>query len=531
MYKVFIVEDEPLIRDNLRNEMMRLAKQLPITYAGEASDGELALASIIDIKPDILITDIRMPFMDGLELANEAKKIYPWIRLLFISGFDDFSYAKSALQLQAEDYLLKPIKSKELEQTLRKITESLEERKDQFSVKDENEESLTQEVHKNLFLNCLFKGDLKMNEVIEESNNFQKTIVGKKISVILATNHYNKSFEDYFHFSEKLNFSFGDDEEILFSSISSRYIKILVFHYDYNTLLDKCYQVAHTLLHELDIDSSDLVVGIGPIIDRISEIPYSYEMAKQLIGTYGIIRSEKIISFVDNLKEGEVSPTNPFKIDLADKITSISVENMDAFIESLNGSQFDTIARQRMFRFFVLLEINALILKKQEGKDAPVYQIEDSQEMNQIAKSLDRYTNYLKDTLTYFLEVEIHPSMVKYRSIIQKALLYMDESFSDPDMSLNTVAEIVNLSPSHFSTIFSQSLGQTFIDYLTEQRINKAKHLLATTNDKLTAIALEIGYNDSNYFSYLFKKKEGLSPTEYRKQMRKRPVHFKDKPS
>ena len=115
--------------------------------------------------------------------------------------------------------------------------------------------------------------------------------------------------------------------------------------------------------------------------------------------------------------------------------------------------------------------------------------------MSDIAKSLDRFNKYLKNALTY-----------------------INAHFFDPDMNLKTVAETVALSPSHFSTIFSQSLGKTFIEYLTDQRINYAKNLLVTTDSKLTSITLEIGYSDSNYFSYLFKKKEGMSPSEYRKR-------------
>lgn len=518
MYKVFIVEDEPLIRENLRNEVMTLAERYSITFAGEAGDGELALASIIDIKPDILLTDIKMPFMDGIELAHEAKKIYPWMRILFISGFDDFSYTKSAIQLQADDYLLKPIKPKELENALHTIITTLDAQKNTFSVKDENEELLTHEVHKNHFLNCLFQGDLRMSEVIKEAEQFQIALAGKKMSVLLATNHYNKNFEDYFHFSEKLKAFFGKDNGVLFSSISSRFIKILIFETDYDLLLEKCYQTANTLIHELDIDSSDLAVGIGPIVDRISEIPHSYQMAKQLVGTYGQIRTEKIISFVDNIKEGELSPSNPFKIDLADKIADVTIKDIDPFIDSLTGLDLDTLERQRMFRFFVLMEIEALLVKKQAHKESPIYRINDSQEMGDIAKSLDRYQKYLKNALTYLLEVEIHPTMIKYRSLIQQALTYINNHFADPDMTLKTVSENVALSPSHFSTIFSQALGRTFIEYLTEQRINYAKNLLVTTDDKLTTITLEVGYNDSNYFSYLFKKKEGVSPTEYRKR-------------
>lgn len=357
-----------------------------------------------------------------------------------------------------------------------------------------------------------------MSEVIKEADRFEKSLAGKKVSVLLATNHYNKNFEDYFHFSEKLTAFFGDDSSLLFSSISSRFIKILIFDSDYQRLLDKCYQTANILIHELDMDSADLAVGIGPIVDRISEIPHSYEMAKQLVGTYGQIRTEKIISFVDDVKEGELSPSNPFKIDLADKIAQIAIEDIDNFIDSLSALDLDTVARQRMFRFFVLMEIDALLLKKQADKILPIYRIKDSQEMGDIAKSLDRYSKYLKNALTYLLEVEINPTMVKYRSVIQEALTYINNHFFDPDMSLKTVAETVALSPSHFSTIFSQSLGKTFIEYLTDQRINYAKNLLVTTDSKLTSITLEIGYSDSNYFSYLFKKKEGMSPSEYRKR-------------
>ena len=127
------------------------------------------------------------------------------------------------------------------------------------------------------------------------------------------------------------------------------------------------------------------------------------------------------------------------------------------------------------------------------------------------------YTEILEKLLSFLMAAHIHPSMVKYHSVIHKALGFIKENFTDPDISLNVVADVVNLSPSHFSTIFSQSLGQTFIDYLTECRLKHAKELLVQTNDKLSAIAMDIGYNDPNYFSYLFKKREGLTPKEFRR--------------
>ena len=136
MYKVFIVEDEHLIRDSLRNQLLSLAETHPLIFSGEASDGEMALASIVDVKPDILLTDIRMPFMDGLSLAKEVRKIFPWIRIIFISGFDDFEYARTAIQVQADAYLLKPIKDTELIQTLEAVITVLEKQKEPLMDRD-----------------------------------------------------------------------------------------------------------------------------------------------------------------------------------------------------------------------------------------------------------------------------------------------------------------------------------------------------------------------------------------------------------
>lgn len=118
----------------------------------------------------------------------------------------------------------------------------------------------------------------------------------------------------------------------------------------------------------------------------------------------------------------------------------------------------------------------------------------------------------------YLIEVKIQPAMEKYQSVISHALKFINDSFADPDMSLNLVAEEAALSPSHFSTIFSQSLGKTFIEYLTDQRIHLAKTFLMTANKRLSEIANEVGYNDPNYFSFLFKKKQEVSPKKYREK-------------
>ena len=340
MYKIFIVEDEHLIRESLRNQLLSLAETHPLTFAGEASDGEMALASIMDIKPDILLTDIRMPFMDGLNLAKEVRKIFPWIRIIFISGFDDFEYARTAIQVQADAYLLKPIKDTELIHTLQTVISVLDEQKKQITERDPHADNFVFELKKNHFLNGIFYGGLSVPEVLQESAALNRSVMGKKTCIVLATSPYNKNFEDYFRFSNYLQVLFGDDESILFSSISSRFIKFLLMETDRDRLLEKSYQLAQTLVHELkDEEADDLVVSIGPIVDRLSEIPHAYRYTQNMLQTYGVLRTERIISYEDDIKDGEVSPTNPFKLDLAQKIAQTEADELEDLVWNSKGLQ------------------------------------------------------------------------------------------------------------------------------------------------------------------------------------------------
>src|SRR5574344_1298394 len=131
MYSVFIVDDEVIVREGLRSSIDW--EHSGFSFAGEAGDGEIALSMIQDIKPDILITDIKMPFMDGLELAQAVKKLQPWIRIIILSGHDEFDFAKKAISIGVEDYILKPFTLEEMFSCLNKVAQDLDKQKQQFS--------------------------------------------------------------------------------------------------------------------------------------------------------------------------------------------------------------------------------------------------------------------------------------------------------------------------------------------------------------------------------------------------------------
>lgn len=507
MYKVFIAEDEHLIRESLKRNLIQLSEKLPIELAGEAADGEVALAKILEVQPDILLTDIRMPFMNGIELSQEVRQLLPDIQIIFISGFDEFTYAKAAIHLQVAEYLLKPIKLEELTDSLKKVISYLEQR-DQPTIVD----TYSFDVQKNLFLNTLFGNQSTLSEAIEEARRLNRQIAGKKFIVLLVANHINKNFADYERFREKMAGLFEEDDNSLFSCLSSRFIKILLFHTDEEALLRKADQTALTLYTELNTTDAKLVVAIGNPVGRISEIQKSYETAKNLLD-YSLIQTKHPILHYQDVDQKK----NKYKgaIQLKQKIDQISNQNIHVLVEEL-CEKTDKEENPLLFRLILLNELNQLA----EEKNTQIQETFTTASPTKISAILSEpllFRNYLNQILNFLKKSIIDESMGQYRDLLDQATLYIKQNYSDTDLSLGSVAKHINLSSSHFSTIFSQALGKTFIEYLTEQRLKKAKQLLKDTDWKLSNIASEIGYNDPNYFSYLFKRKEGVSPKDYRK--------------
>ncbi|WP_206859196.1 response regulator [Candidatus Enterococcus mangumiae] len=514
MYKIFIAEDEHLIRESLKRMLTGFSNFLPLGPIGDASDGELALAMIAEQKPDILLTDIRMPFMNGLELANEVKKLLPDIQIIFISGYDEFTYAKTAIQLQAADYLLKPIKPDELQESLEHIIQKLE--ADSLLKQAKETTSYSLEVQKNFYLNALFNNQLLLSEAIDEGRKLDREIAGNKFMVLLIANHANKFFSDYDVFHEKMAELFDNDKHMLFSSLSSRFIKLLIFDQNEEILQKKANQVALLSHKTLSHTTDDLVIAIGHPVQRISEIARSYETAVQLLSYLTVDPNLKILSYLDYEKK-LTSYGQTF--DLKESITLLRKSEIQPFIEEL-VKQIDQHADPLLIRHLIINELNHLVKIRQKQSNQ-VVSLASPEETPAILSETPLFKKYLEQMIHFLKEMVLENHMSQYKEVLEQSIEYIEIHYSEPELSLKEVADHVHLSSSHFSTIFSQALGQTFIDYLTEQRLSMAKRLLRETNLKLSAIAAEVGYNDPNYFSSIFKRKETISPKEYRKMKQK----------
>lgn len=384
MLKVFLVEDEAIIREGFRDIIPW--QQYGYTFAGEAADGEQALPLIRSTKPDVLITDIRMPFMDGLVLSRLVSRELPNTKIIIISGYDDFEYARQALRIGVEQYLLKPVTKAMLIRTLTEVREKI------------------------------------------QSEQEKKDSLGK----------YQNEMQEY----EPLP--------------------------DPHLVTEETAQAPQPAEREPSLKNFDMTKA-DP----------------------GLIRG-----FLQNGMPQEAD------------------EFAQEYVDSLNDA-----ADSRLFCQYMMLNVrfSALAFVEELGYAQEDF-LDGLPAMEMLGQPVSRreLKDYVAAVLAKALALREKRSKSRHRSIISEALAFIDGHFAEEALSLKDVARFTNVSASYFSAVFSQEMGQTFVEYLTQKRMERAKELLRRTDKRTAEIAGETGYRDPHYFSSVFRKTQGCTPREYR---------------
>ena len=224
MMRIFIADDEEIIRDGIRNCIEK--EQGRFLFAGEAPDGEMALPMLMEMKPDVLITDIRMPFMDGLELAKVVRRTMPWLRIVFLSGHDEFEYAQKAVSLHADAYLLKPVSSAQLLETLGQVAEQIEQEQQQLRSAGANSRSEREEdVLREHFLNDLLSGSVPTAEAAVQGERWGLLLTAKQYLVCIVRLPENAVQEQVRALTERLC---GEESEVCAFFRGSRRLVLLL---------------------------------------------------------------------------------------------------------------------------------------------------------------------------------------------------------------------------------------------------------------------------------------------------------------
>jgi len=530
MYRVFLVEDEPLIRQNIRNTIEKSPE--PYTCCGEAGDGELALSIIQDLKPDILITDIKMPFMDGLELARHAKAIIPWLRVIIVSGYDEFELAREAICIGVDQYLLKPVAGRDLFAALKKAGEQIAEQK-RHSVSFLKEVS-DEEVVKNALLSSLLEqlcsGELSADAALKRAEELGVELLAKRYVVLSCRYEGQDGYPNRQVIASKVKFAFSEDTDVLYFQSGMENVVLLVKGDTDIDVTEKAYHRAQMLKHELEDDGDTvLTVSISGVVNRIVGIQDAYHEAGILMKTFGQVNRGRIFC------AGDIGQIQSSVAASADSFFHVNIENklkfaikedvpgiVEEFARNLDRNEMQSV----LYRYYILMDLTSTAMRiiRNFNPDADPCEVArhfvDLRQVFRSAMSTEEFTDLATDICIKTIELRDCGSSSHHRKLVYRACEYIQENYNNPDISLNTVAANVALSPTHFSTIFSQEMGVTFIDYLTGVRMEKVKEMLASTDDKLVNIAFTVGYNEPNYLSYLFKKREGLTPKEFRQQRR-----------
>lgn len=535
MIKVFLVEDEKIVREGIKSEIPwgRYGMEL----VGEAADGELAYPLIQQTKPDILLTDIRMPFMDGLELAELIRHEMPDVRIIFFSGYDDFEYAKKAIQIGASDYLLKPVSSTQLLAALEQMNEQiLQMRSDKEYMGQFKREMEEQKLwERERLFDEIIRGESSRTELINKAKGYGIDFTAAAYNVVLF------QFQNpvpYVPVSEKINEAYREIKALLKGNRQiigfDRLLEGMAFiiKAEHQEEIDKRVELWIKELKNIAEIYTDLSYfgGVGVPVIRFSEIRESYRAAGKAFAYRYMTEQCQILTYqkLSNIQRAENSDSTELgDVDVSgwDKeavehfLRDSSLEAADYFIEDY----LERIAgnlESLMFRHYILMDIyvTASRYAKEIGISDEVIgeTLQGIDQMMKASQSLTETKNKIRKILKQALILRDTVSQKRYSQLLEHARSYIDKNYQNESISLSAVAAQVNLSSSHFSAIFSQEMGITFIEYLTSVRMKQARHLLRFTDLRASEISYRVGYKDPHYFSYLFKKTQGISPKNYR---------------
>ncbi len=526
-YKVFLVEDEIVAREGIRDKVNWGAAGFE--FVGEAPDGEVALPLIENLQPDLLITDIKMPFMDGLQLSRIVRERMPWVKIVILSGHDEFNYAQSAVKLGVSEYLLKPITAVEIHHVLQRIATLL----DQEQAQREKLKQLQSQIQDNVTLQrerLLFQlvvGGVSSTEAIEQCQQLGLNIIAPYYLVVLLKVKGNTAvppleYADYQQIHALVaNLTYTHPGTFLTQKSAEELLLIMTG--------DNPEQLQHDGAFLAQLIAQDVaealpctaVAGVGSPQQRLTEISQSFAEALAQVRGNGRAPENAYIenAYIEN------APIEKLKLDqtaVEHFLKCGLIGEFDAFFTThlLPLSQAAVQSDLVKHYLFVDVVVTAVQFITDLGGEAAQV-IPEAQELEQLLAGLhtvEQMRAKLGRIFAQAMTFRTGQATHERTRIVHQVKAFLDAHYANPDLLLNEVAARVNLSASHFSVIFSQEMGESFKDYLTRIRMERAKELLRTTNLKCAEIAYQSGYNDPHYFSHVFHKHNGLPPQQFRQQ-------------
>ena len=534
MLRVFLAEDETIIRETLRDTVPWA--RCGYTFVGEAGDGEMALPLIQQTRPDVLITDIRMPFMDGLALSKLVLQEFPQIKVIILSGYDDFEYAQTAIGLGVERYLLKPITKSTLMKVLEEIREKIQgERAQQNYLAQFQQEAQDYEQYaRRRFLERVVAGQLSVQEIYEQAEKLDLDLRAKSynLALVSAMPESGSASESYSEPGARIrdgmvaHFLRHPDYILFRWNLTSFAVLLLERQENMEAIVSRCIHKVQELYQTFGPELN-WYVAMGTPTQRLSALPGCFQEVSRLWAYRHILPEQHILTAqtvktltgtgsnhdLSGLDMNKVSPAM-----LTGVLQNASAQEIPSFVDEYTHSLEDALESGPFCQYLML---SARFTATQFVETLGVEQKEYLASLSCLGMvgqqiSVADLKRYLSDILLQAIRLRDRVTGSQYKVQLKQAIRYIDEHYQCENISLNRVAQEVDLSPNYLSAVFSQEMGTTFVEYLTAKRMEKARALLRASDLRSGEIAAAVGYKDSHYFSFLFKKTQGCTPRDYR---------------
>ncbi len=522
LYRVLLVDDEEDIREGISRKMDWLG--LGFSLVGEAANGQDALELAESLRPDVILTDIKMPFMDGLELCRILTDRLPAARFVVFSGFDAFEYAKQAIQMNVVEYILKPINADELSAVLRRLKDQLDreraERRNVELLRSRYTENLP--VLRELFYANLLDGHIEPGTERERAARLDIDLQGEEWAVGLA----------YIGSDRRDALSTLSVQKLLEESLTADRCRLTLYNdwvavivsltesftiYDLIRVLDRVCTLAASYL------GLTLTVGVGAPCKELSGMARSAAEARTALEYRSMVGRGQVIYIGDLEPDGGQVLT----FEEADERTLTAAVRLGSEQEvrdaaaALAGKIREANPSAGQYNLF-LMELVTHLMKMTRRSGVGVEEvfgtgfslpIQDS-----ALPSLEELEDWCAERYLRLRTLIRRRQTDSAGQTVETAKEYIRQHYAESDLSVEKLCAYLHLSSTYFSTLFKRETGTSFTAYVTTVRMEAAAEAIRGTEEKTYLIAQRCGYEDPNYFSYVFKRHFGVTPTKYRSE-------------
>ncbi len=533
MTRVMIVEDDVLFRRTIRS--MLNWESLGFSVCGECVHGKDALSHMAEYVPDIVLTDISMPQMNGIELIRALKLDYPMVRIIVLSSYDDFDFVKEAMKLGADDYILKHDLSHSMDQFLRVLEET------KAKITDSASEGLLgrtseKQLILDAFMNRILNGRVRDKKEIEQQlrrlmvyfpfDRYMLAVIAAREALAVMN----------VESGERAEWQTGDPEvkrfrqavlDLMDSPASSRRLAFLaddqmgvcIFNVKNIFSQSRMHETVRSALMGLFNSGLNLCIGVSGLFEDVLQLPESYRQAC-LAAEHGVLYAKQALTFHGDLTdrglpEGLLSHLNEMRVILGKEDGKAA----EAWVQKLTGAVYTariTPSRLKEVCGHVNREFESWAKKQGLEMEDITHSGRIPCELLAVSGSSEVFASYLTGCFERAFSIDkLTPQTANPR--IRQAVEYIDSHYRE-QIGLREVSQALEISENYLSNLFKQETGWHFVEYLNEVRLHRAKRLVANGNLKVYEIARQCGFHSVAYFCRLFKEKTGMSLTKHRKK-------------